>query len=70
MIVRLRSAKLNRVITLNTFFAEIIVQLGLMQLLIYTKMDNPILIGVVGLLYCIVHFFLNFLSVRKFSERT
>jgi hypothetical protein len=70
MQVRLRSVKLNRIVTVNALVAEIAIQLGLMQLVVFLNWNSALAPGVVTLAYCLTHLGINALSVHKNMERS
>ena len=68
MQIRLRSIKLNRVVTFNTLISEIFVQLGLMQLVLILHIESAISIGIVTLIYCLTHLGMNAWKVQRNVE--
>ncbi len=70
MQIRLRSIKLNSIVTLNTFVSEILIQLGLMQLALAFHLENVFSIGMVTFIYCLTHLGINFWIVRKNLEES
>jgi hypothetical protein len=69
MQIRLRSIKMNKLVTYNTFISEIIVQIGLMQLLLSMGVVGSLWAGVVTLVYCCSHFAINWFAVHCHLKR-